>query len=248
MNKKKHTNQYAEQKKEFQLILKGEVDILQEEIRQRRWTNNHIQYFAEMFSLMMSILNDTEEDVLTVRMVKYFLDGDNYKDIALLTGVPVLQVMANIRKFGRAFLRANTYKTILEKVNRDQNLVEKLKQENDTLRKMYFKLKAQQFNQSIFESKNTERAASEIEESLERDFLKSNIENHPLSKRLKNALSSKEILTVGECLQYSAKDLLQFRNMGVTSVNELESFLEKHGYALQPNKKSHHSRQYKNEN
>ena len=32
MNKKKHTNQYAEQKKEFQLILKGEVDILQEEI------------------------------------------------------------------------------------------------------------------------------------------------------------------------------------------------------------------------
>lgn len=248
MNKKKHTNQYAEQKKEFQLILKGEVDILQEEIRQRRWTNNHIQYFAEMFSLMMSILNDTEEDVLTVRMVKYFLDGDNYKDIALLTGVPVLQVMANIRKFGRAFLRANTYKTILEKVNRDQNLVEELKQENDTLRKMYFKLKAQQFNQSIFESKNTERAASEIEESLERDFLKSNIENHPLSKRLKNALSSKEILTVGECLQYSAKDLLQFKNMGVTSVNELESFLEKHGYALQPNKKSHHSRQYKNEN
>lgn len=248
MNKKKHTNQYAEQKKEFQLILKGEVDILQEEIRQRRWTNNHIQYFAEMFSLMMSILNDTEEDVLTVRMVKYFLDGDNYKDIALLTGVPVLQVMANIRKFGRAFLRANTYKTILEKVNRDQNLVEELKQENDTLRKMYFKLKAQQFNQSILESKNTERAASEIEESLERDFLKSNIENHPLSKRLKNALSSKEILTVGECLQYSAKDLLQFRNMGVTSVNELESFLEKHGYALQPNKKSHHSRQYKNEN
>ena len=75
MNKKKHTNQYAEQKKEFQLILKGEVDILQEEIRQRRWTNNHIQYFAEMFSLMMSILNDTEEDVLTVRMVKYFLYG-----------------------------------------------------------------------------------------------------------------------------------------------------------------------------
>ena len=74
----------------------------------------------------MSILNDTEEDVLTVRMVKYFLDGDNYKDIALLTGVPVLQVMANIRKFGRAFLRANTYKTILEKVNRDQNLVEEL--------------------------------------------------------------------------------------------------------------------------
>lgn len=248
MNKKKHTNQYAEQKKEFQLILKGEVDILQEEIRQRRWTNNHIQYFAEMFSLMMSILNDTEEDVLTVRMVKYFLDGDNYKDIALLTGVPVLQVMANIRKFGRAFLRANTYRTVLEKVNKDQKLVEELKQENETLRKMYFKLKAQQFNQSIFESKNTERAASEIEESLERDFLKSNIENHPLSKRLKNALSSKEILTVGECLQYSAKDLLQFRNMGVTSVNELESFLEKHGYALQPNKKSHHSRQYKNEN
>ena len=240
MNKKKHTNQYAEQKKEFQLILKGEVDILPEEIRQRSWTNNHIQYFAEMFSLMMSILNDTEEDVLTVRMVKYFLDGDNYKDIALLTGVPVLQVMANIRKFGRAFLRANTYRTVLEKVNKDQKLVEELKQENETLRKMYFKLKAGQFNQSIQESKNTGQDDSGIEGNIEEDFLKSGIASHPLSNRLKNALSHKGILTVGECLQYSAKDLLQFRNMGITSVNELESFLEKHGYALQPNKKSHH--------
>lgn len=236
-SKKKQTNEYAEQQKEFQLILKGEVDILQEEIRQRRWTNNHIQYFAEMFSLMMSILNDTEEDVLTVRMVKYFLDGDNYKDIALLTGVPVLQVMANIRKFGRAFLRANTYRTMSEKVNKDQKLVEELRQENETLRKMYFKLKAGQFNKSIPESQKTEQTDSEIEENLEKDFLKSSIENHPLSKRLKNALSRKEILTVGECLQYSAKDLLKFRNMGVTSVNELESFLEKHGYALQPTKK-----------
>ena len=236
-SKKKQTDEYAEQQKEFQLILKGEVDILQEEIRQRRWTNNHIQYFAEMFSLMMSILNDTEEDVLTVRMVKYFLDGDNYKDIALLTGVPVLQVMANIRKFGRAFLRANTYRTVLEKVNKDQKLVEELKQENETLRKMYFKLKAGQFNQSIQESKNTRQEDSGIEGSIEEDFLKSGIASHPLSKRLKNALSHKGILTVGECLQYSAKDLLQFRNMGVTSVNELETFLVKHGYALQPTKK-----------
>ena len=239
-SKKKQTDEYAEQQKEFQLILKGEVDILQEEIRQRRWTNNHIQYFAEMFSLMMSILNDTEEDVLTVRMVKYFLDGDNYKDIALLTGVPVLQVMANIRKFGRAFLRANTYRTVLEKVNKDRNLIEELKQENETLRKMYFKLKAGQFNQSIQESKNTGQDDSGIEGNIEEDFLKSGIASHPLSNRLKNALSHKGILTVGECLQYSAKDLLQFRNMGITSVNELESFLEKHGYALQPNKKSHH--------
>lgn len=236
-SKKKQTDEYAEQQKEFQLILKGEVDILQEEIRQRRWTNNHIQYFAELFSLMMSILNDTEEDVLTVRMVKYFLDGDNYKDIALLTGVPVLQVMANIRKFGRAFLRANTYRTVLEKVNKDQKLVEELKQENETLRKMYFKLKAGQFNQSIQESKNTGQEDSGIEGSIEEDFLKSGIASHPLSNRLKNALSHKGILTVGECLQYSAKDLLQFRNMGVTSVNELETFLVKHGYALQPTKK-----------
>lgn len=211
--------------KELQMIIKGEVDILREELRQRNWVNSHLQYFAEMFSLMMSILNDQEEDVQNVRLVKYFLDGDDYKDIALLTGMPVLQVMATIRKFGRAFLRTNNYKALLEQNRQAKADIETLSAENSLLKVKIAQLKKEI---TVDESKSILKKM----DNAEKDFLKSLVEEWPVSVRLRNALKGKGLYTAEHVLLFNHEELKRIRNLGEKTFLELEKFMNEHGYIL----------------
>lgn len=229
-------------RKECEVQIQDEIRILQEELRQRKWTNSHIQYFSEMFVLMMSVLNGTEDDVETVRMMKYFLDGNDYKDIALLTDVPVLQVMAGIRKFGRAFLRANTYKTLCAQVRIDKDQIHELKEEILMLKE---KIRILQSNagrqgenwEDIQEITRTGQTGDRTDSEA---FLRSRIEDHPLSCRIRNALNEAGINRIYQLLQLSWDEVKNIRNLGLKSTSELLDFITDKGYAFRLEKGEKH--------
>ena len=59
----------------------------------------------------------------------------------------------------------------------------------------------------------------------------------PISMRIKNALAIKKIFYLSQLSGYSKKQILQFRNLGVKSMAELEAECQKRGICFLPDKK-----------
>lgn len=219
-----------------QCRLKGELEVevqaLRQELEDRRWTNNHIQYFSEMFALMMHTLYEIEDDITTARLVKYFLDGDDYKDIALLTGQTVQQVMGDIRKFGRSKLRAESYAGLSRTVDEQKKTIGMLEQmvrsrDRDIagLRKIEdeYRLYMQERNRHTPESAGEETAAG---------VMGIRVSECGFSTRLNNILTNSGLHTVGQAMQLGRAKLFRLRNMGRQSLDEFEEFLRQHDLIL----------------
>lgn len=58
-----------------------------------------------------------------------------------------------------------------------------------------------------------------------------------ISERIKNVLSIKRIFYLSQLSGYSRKQILQFRNLGVKSMEELEAECQKRGICFRPDKK-----------
>ena len=83
-----------------------QISVSQRELDDRRWVNCHIEYFSETFSLFIELLAGAEDESDNARLVRLFLEGNSYRDIAAVTGMSLLQVMSVIRTFGRRTIRA----------------------------------------------------------------------------------------------------------------------------------------------
>ena len=74
-----------------------------------------------------------------------------------------------------------------------------------------------------------------IEEKEDKEFervqkiLATRVEELELSVRASNCLESAKIQTIGELVQKSEKDMLDYRNFGKKSLQELKDILEKMG-------------------
>lgn len=213
--------------------LEEEKKILQQEISDRRWTNNHIQYFSEMFALMMHALYDTEDDSTTTKVVKYFLDGDDYKDISLLTGLPVQQVMGIIRRFGRSKLRTQTYASLSKKVEEQKQDIEQYKRMLETKVGLEDRMLILEKELETYRSKDKEQNEIVKEYTPEdRKILDTEVMACRFSTRLNNILHSNGISTVGEAYQLGRMRMMRMRNMGRKSLNELEDYLNSHNLTL----------------
>lgn len=220
---------YRKELHEQKLILQGELNILQDEIRQRHWANNHIQYISEMISILLETLTDKENEN-NYRLVKYFLDGDDYKDIALLTGIPVKQVMYIIRSFGRTLLRTRQYTRMLQMLKQGEaecNTIKKkclnLELEVKNLRLGYEKMigavmQGQENGDANLPSKH-----------LNSEILDSYLPSDVFSTRVRNILGYYGISTIGQLVSHSKNDLATLRNMGRKSMTELTEFIHKLG-------------------
>ena len=62
------------------------------------------------------------------------------------------------------------------------------------------------------------------------DQLEINLANLPV--RVKNALINMRIVTYGDLLKYSKRELLTYKNFGATSLNDLEKHLQERGLYL----------------
>ena len=58
----------------------------------------------------------------------------------------------------------------------------------------------------------------------------------PISARVKNALAVRKIFYLSQLSDYSRKQILNFRNLGIKSMRELEAECQKHGIWFLPNK------------
>lgn len=211
--------------------LEEENKILQQEICDRRWTNNHIQYFSEMFALMMHALYDTEDDSTTTKVVKYFLDGDDYKDISLLTGLPVQQVMGIIRRFGRSKLRTQTYASLSKQVEEQKQTIEQYKRMLETRAGLEDRMLILEKELETYRSKEQDETVKEYTPE-DRKGLDTEVIACRFSTRLNNILHSNGISTVGEVYQLGRMRLMRMRNMGRKSLNEFEDYLKLHNLIL----------------
>lgn len=217
---------YIAERNNLLLQLKEEVDILNEELQQRRWGNNHIEYFAEMFSLMMQTLYEKEDAEQNQKLVRYFLQGDNYKDIALLTGKTVPQVMSCIRRFGRNTLRTRTYVSLYEEVkglkdkmkgNDINDELKKLTEEKERLENEVRILKEMMSNEKKLDNHKVDGANKAVKNIYVADCR--------FSRRLLNVLNANHFHTLGDIIEHTRDSLLSLHNMGRKSMSELEDYL-----------------------
>ena len=236
--------------REEQAKIKKELDeqiaVMKEELLDRKWVNNHLIYVSEMFALMISTLKEDEDSEMNARLVKYFLDGDNYNDIALLTGLPLYQVKCAIRSFGRKMLRTRTYAALCKEVKtlRDERVsVESVKQENVLLTKKLEKMvqdmeviKSQLNNMTT--KKRGRMVMKEMEdmtvghENILNDIYFSEVADFEFSARLRNVFRKNNIRTFGQVVDMGREKFSRLRNVGALTVAEMESFLEKHNLKL----------------
>lgn len=211
--------------------LQKEKQILLQEISDRRWTNNHIQYFSEMFALMMHTLYDTEDDSTATKIVKYFLDGDDYKDISLLTGCTVQQVMGVIRKFGRSKLRTQTYAALSKQVEVQRHTISKY--EDMLLEKGNLENKVQILEKELelYRRRNTKVENRQLNPE-DRKILECTITECGFSTRLHNILHNSRCSTVGDAYRLGRIRLMGLRNMGRKSLDEFSDFLNVHNIIL----------------
>ena len=224
----KNIEKYLKDAEEYKLILQGELNVMKEEITQRHWCNNHIQYISEMTAILLDALTGKNDEDSNVRLVRYFLEGEDYKDIALLTGIPVKQVMNTIRTFGRTLLRTRTYARMLEMSVNQDTLVRKLQDEKHELEK----------NIRVIQAKYDTLVSSVIEDGLGShadkisipDIGEMSLSNQNFSTRVNNILKSYNIKTVRDLIAYTENEVLKLSNMGTKSFQELTHFL--HGFGL----------------
>ena len=219
---------------EFQKVkqeLDAEKRILAEEINDRRWTNNHIQYFSEMFNLMMHALYDFEDDGNGAKLVKYFLDGEDYKDISTLTGMSLQQVMAAIRRFGRSKLRTHTYINLCREVEEQRETIRELNARLEDQRKLEERIASlEKENEWQKEEGRKEVVSPAVIQDTQ--VLDEPVSACSFSTRLQNVLLNNGLHTVGQAYNLGRMQLLKLNNMGYKSLSELEQFLRLHNYAL----------------
>lgn len=219
---------YLQEAEEYKLILQGELNVMKEEITQRHWCNNHIQYISEMTAILLDALTGQNAEDTNVRLVRYFLEGEDYKDIALLTGIPVKQVMNTIRTFGRTLLRTRTYARMLEMSVNQDNLVRQVQDEKHELEK----------NIRVIQTKYDTLVSSVIEDGLGShadkicipDIDEMSLSSQNFSTRVNNILKAYNIKTVRDLITYTEDEALKLSNMGTKSFQELTNFL--HGLGL----------------
>lgn len=72
------------------------------------------------------------------------------------------------------------------------------------------------------------------EEKKRADYLKKSVNELELSVRAANCLKAAQIKTIGELVEKTDKELLQYRNFGRKSLNEIKEILNKMGLSLKP--------------
>ena len=231
----------------MKLQLEGEINVMKNELEDRHWTNNHIQYFSEMFAMMMDTLQNSDDYEDNAKLVKYFLDGNDYKDISVLTDIPLCQVMASIRKFGRNMLRTRSYVILNNEMNRLKKELTEKQALLDENRKMKLKIEmlANEINalQQQLDIKDTrdETEKKHQESKVLKTVGKENILNEvyyqdvsefEFSARLNNVLVANHIRTIGQILDLGREKFSKLRNVGERTMYELDAFLNKHNLSI----------------
>lgn len=206
--------------------LSAEISVLKDEVLSRRWLNNHLRFVSETFSLMLSVLDINGEEGADQKLVRYFLDGDDYKDIALLCGVPVTRVIADIRRFGRFPLRARSYMQLLQDNSRIAGLEERLRCAAERIAVL----------ESACSDAGIEPPGSDVTLDVPPSEAVDSILDRPVTAcgfttRLTNVLLASHCTVVGDVLDYTYNELLNMRNMGRGCMGQLLEFCQK--YRLQ---------------
>ena len=200
-----------------------EVSLLKDEVLSRQWLNNHLRFVSETFSLMLSVLDINGEEGADQKLVRLFLDGDDYKDIALLCGVPVTRVMADIRRFGRFPRRARSYMQLLQDNSRIAGLEERLNSASERISAL----------ESACRTAGIEPPTAEDTAVVPLSGAGGGMHERPVtacgfSTRLTNVLLAAHCTVVGDVLDYTYNELLDMRNMGRGCMAQLLDFCQKH--------------------
>lgn len=228
---------------EMKLLLEGEMNVMKNELENRHWTNNHIQYFSEMFALMMDTLQDGDDYEDNAKLVKYFLDGNDYKDISVLTDIPLCQVMASVRKFGRNMLRTRSYIALNNEVHRLKEELAEKQAVLDENRRMNLKiemltneinaLQHQLDEKEVGGDASKEEGAGKAVKTVGKDNILNDVyfrevSEFEFSARLSNVLATNNIRTIGQIVELGRENFSKLRNVGARTMYELDDFLKKH--------------------